>query len=146
MACEESKSMQDQEIDRQHSVTNVSERLEIRITPSGLTVELYDVTDDRQVLHDDVWKTPFKVEQALDDTYNIEINETLVVDANSDDRSGFATVVVDFDGLSAYLQVDGAMTPTDDPQTRAYCSVSHAEVANSVYADADVIEKRTLEQ
>lgn len=146
MACEESKSMQDQEIDRQHSVTNVSERLEIRITPSGLTVELYDVTDDRQVLHDDVWKTPFKVEQALDDTYNIEINETLVVDANGDDRSGFATVVVDFDGLSAYLQVDGAMTPTDDPQTRAYCSVSRAEVANSVYADADVIETRTLEQ
>lgn len=146
MACEESKSMQEQEIDRQHSVTNVSERLEIRITPSGLTVELYDVTDDRQVLHDDVWKTPFKVEQALDDTYNIEINETLVVDANGDDRSGFATVVVDFDGLSAYLQVDGAMTPTDDPQTRAYCSVSRAEVANSVYADADVIEKRTLEQ
>lgn len=146
MACEESKSMQEQEIDRQHSVTNVSERLEIRITPSGLTVELYDVTDDRQVLHDDVWKTPFKVEQALDDTYNIEINETLVVDANGDDRSGFATVVVDFDGLSAYLQVDGAMTPTDDPQTRAYCSVSRAEVANSVYADADVIETRTLEQ
>lgn len=146
MACEESKSMQDQEIDRQHSVTNVSERLEIRITPSGLTVELYDVTDDRQVLHDDVWKTPFKVEQALDDTYNIEINETLVVDANGDDRSGFATVVVDFDGLSAYLQIDGAMTPTDDPQTRAYCSVSRAEVANSVYADADVIETRTLEQ
>lgn len=138
--------MQEQEIDRQHNVTNVSERLEIRITPSGLTVELYDVTNDRQVLHDDVWKTPFNVEQALDGTYNIEINETLVVDANGDDRSGFATVVVDFDGLSAYLQIDGAMTPTDDPQTRAYCSVSRAEVANSVYADADVIETRTLEQ
>lgn len=138
--------MDNEQITRQHSVTDISERLIIRITPSGLMVELYDVTGDGQVMHDNVWQNPCRVEQALDDTLNVEINETLTTDVHSDGRNGFATVVVDFDGLSAYLQRKGAMTPNEQPQTRAYCSVSRAEVANAVHADIETIEERTLEQ
>jgi|APHM01.1.fsa_nt_gi hypothetical protein len=129
----------------QYGLTDVHERLKVRISESGIVVELYNVQDNDCVLTDELYENPFKLERALDETYSFIIREELEHADPGHGRHAKAKVTIDYSGLEVYL-FDITDTVSPDTGSDAFLSMSMPEVQRAVSGDTERTVSKTLEQ